>query len=55
MKATLWIQYPSHDSQYGIDITDDDWQRYQSGTLEFSNISDLSLEGADEWSIEVVE
>ena len=43
MRATLWIQYATHDSEYAIDITDDDWQRYQEGSLEFSNISDLSI------------
>lgn len=55
MKATLWIQYPDYDAEYAIDITEDDWHRYQSGNLEFSNISALSLEGADEWTIEVAE
>jgi len=52
MKATLYIQYASHDISETIEISLDDWQRYQQGNLEFSNISDRSLEGADEWSIE---
>lgn len=52
MKATLFVQYPSYDAEYGIVISQDDWQRYQSGNLEFSNISDLSLEDAYEWSIQ---
>lgn len=56
MKATLFIQYPTHDVEIvGIDITQHDWQRYNEGNLEFSNISDLSLEGADEWTLEVEE
>ena len=55
MRATLWIQYPTRDSEYHIDITDDHWQRYQEGSLEFSNISDLILEGVDEWTLEVAE
>ena len=53
MKANLEIQYTTLTVKHDIDITADDWQRYQEGSLEFSNISDASLEDADEWTLEL--
>lgn len=51
MKVQLCIEYPNEDFTQIIDITDLDWQVYQLGLLEFSKISDLSLRGANEWSL----
>jgi hypothetical protein len=54
MKANLVIQYPTVAVVHDIDITADDWQRYQEGSLEFSNISDVSLDDAEEWMLELI-
>ena len=55
MKVNLVVQYSNVAVIHDIDISQDDWQRYQEGSLEPSNISDISLEDAEEWALEAAE
>ena len=55
MKATLFIRYPNYDAEYSIEVSDWEWQRYQEGNLEPSNISPVSLEDSEEWELEAAE
>lgn len=53
MPATLWLEYDSHTAEYAIDITPHDWQCYQQGTLEPSNIISCDMGPVLEWSITI--
>ena len=51
MKATLMIEYADRDDEFDITITQQQWQQYQQDRLQFGDICDLSLTGANDWSL----